>query len=218
MTKKVLNRIEKTGVIAVIRLSSIEKIDEIVEALIKGGLSAIEITMTTPRALDLVSEFSEKNVDSAVFGVGTARNRSDAEEAIQAGAQFVISPILDFDIIEVCKENDVVVCPGAFSPTEIASAWDAGADIVKVFPTAVVGSAYIKAIKAPLPDIKLMPTGGVTVENCSEFIRNGASAIAVGSNLVNPKWIENGDFFAISEKAKAYMKAVKEGRRSLEQE
>ena len=216
MTQKVLDRLEEIGVIAIIRLSSTERIDDIVDALIEGGLSAIEVTMNTPGALGIISSLSKRIGDRATFGVGTVRSPSQAEEAILAGAEFVISPTVNLDTIKACKDNDIVVCPGAFSPTEIETAWEAGADIVKVFPTSVVGPSYIKAIKAPLSDVKLMPTGGVTVENAGEFIKNGASVIAVGSNLVNSKWIENREFNKITKKAKAYLRTVEEAREEME--
>jgi len=212
MSQKVLNELIEGGVIAVVRVKSSEQLKEIFKALLAGGLKAIEVTMTTPRAIDVIADVSRTMGDQVLIGVGTVLDSETARAAILAGAEFVVAPTFDPETVRICKRYDKVVCPGAFTPTEILAAWQAGGDIVKVFPATAVGPKYFKDVKGPLPQIRLMPTGGVNLDNAGEFIKNGACAIAVGGNLVNSKWVAAGEFDKITEAAKAFRRAVQEAR------
>jgi 2-dehydro-3-deoxyphosphogluconate aldolase/(4S)-4-hydroxy-2-oxoglutarate aldolase len=212
MSDKVLQELIDGGVVAVVRVKSADQLENIFKALLDGGLKAIEVTMTTPRAIDVIADVSKKMGSDVLVGVGTVLDPETARMAILAGAEFVVCPTLNKDVIRLCQRYDKVICPGAFTPTEILSAWETGADIVKVFPATAVGPSYFKDVKGPLPQVRLMPTGGVDLDNAGEFIKKGASAIAVGGNLVNSKWVEAGEFGKITEAAIAFRKAVADAR------
>ena len=184
---KTLETILSTGVVAVLRAKSSAELMNVVRALSGGGVKAIEVTMTTPGALKLIEEVSEQMADEVVVGVGSVLDAETARLAILAGAQFVVGPVLSEEVIHLCKRYSKLVCPGAFTPTEILRAWELGADVVKVFPATAVGPKYFRDVLAPLPQVKLIPTGGVSVENTADFIRAGASAVAAGSCLVDKK-------------------------------
>lgn len=207
-----LERIILTGIVAVVRAKTSEGMIEIARALKKGGVDVVEITMTTPNALEIISRVAQELGDEVLTGVGSVTDPETAEKAIAAGAEFVVGPILNFDVIKVCRKHDKVCIPGTFSPTEILSAWNAGADLVKVFPTSVVGPAYLKAVLGPLPYLKMVPTGGVKVENAGEFIKAGAAALAVGGNLVSKKAVAGKDWEWISRTAAAFVQEVKKAR------
>lgn len=210
--KDALQTILDTGVVAVLRAESPDKLIHVAQALAKGGVEAIEVTMTVPGALQVIQEASRKMADVAVIGVGTVLDAETARAAILAGAQFIVAPTLDVDVVRMAKRYGRAVCPGAFTPTEILAAWDAGADIVKVFPASTGGPAYLDAIAGPLPQIRLMPTGGVSVDNTAEFIRAGACAVAAGGKLVDKRAIAEGDWDAISETARQMIDQVRKGR------
>jgi 2-dehydro-3-deoxyphosphogluconate aldolase/(4S)-4-hydroxy-2-oxoglutarate aldolase len=206
---EVLDIILATKVIAVIRMSDTEKLTRVVEAIKKGGVCAIEITMTTPSALEIITEMAKRRSSGTLIGAGTVLDAATAEAVIRAGAEFVVSPITNFDMIAICRRNDTFVAPGAFSPTEIVSAWEKGADVVKVFPATSVGPKYFQDIKGPLPQVRLMPTGGVSIENAREFIRCGACCVAIGTALLDKKAIAAEDWTALTDKAKALVESLR---------
>jgi len=209
---EIVREIESTGLVAIIRASGSDELVDVVNALRSGGLTCIEVTMTTPNALDVVRAARKAVGDSAAIGVGTVLDAETARAAILAGAQFVVAPITDLPTIEICKRYGVPVLPGAFTPTEIVRAWQAGADFVKVFPTSSVGAEYIKDIRGPLPHIKLVPTGGVNLDTVSAFIKAGAAALGVGSSLVSKEALKNRDFAAMTRTAAAFLERVKQAR------
>ena len=198
--------------IPVVRASSPEEAIQAVEAIKAGGLPLLEITMTVPGALQVIEELVRR-FDDAIVGAGTVLDADTARACIDAGAQFIVSPALDPETIACCSELDVAVMPGALTPTEVVSAWNAGADLVKVFPAgALGGSSYIKSLKAPLPQIELVPTGGVTLVNAADFIKAGAAAVGVGADLVDTKAIRAGQPEKITQAARAFIEAVSKAR------
>ena len=187
---------------------------DVVKALREGGVKAIEVTMTTPNALEVIHTVSElmKNED-AVIGVGTVLDAETCRAAILAGAEFIVSPTLDLRVIEMAKRYSAVSIPGAYTPTEILTAWQAGADIVKVFPATSVGPGYFKDVLAPLPQVRLSPTGGVSLETVKDFIQAGACAVAVGGNLVSKKALAEKDWKGITETARPFVQKIQEARK-----
>ncbi|UCD30727.1 MAG: bifunctional 4-hydroxy-2-oxoglutarate aldolase/2-dehydro-3-deoxy-phosphogluconate aldolase [Planctomycetota bacterium] len=207
-----MRQIESTGVIAIIRASSSDELIEVVNALHEGGVTCIEVTMTTPNALEVIRKARKAVGDSAAIGVGTVMDSETARSSILAGAQFVVSPILDLPTVEICKQCDVPVVPGALSPTEIVRAWQAGVDMVKVFPTGALGPKYIQDLRGPLPHIKYVPTGGVNLDTAADFIHAGAAALGVGSSLVTKEAVNNRDFATIKATAAEFLKRVRQAR------
>ena len=202
----VLERITATGVIPVIRAQSADEAASAIAAIQQGGISVLEITMTVPGAIELIREVTRRATD-ALVGAGTVLDPENALACIDAGARFVVSPALDVPTIEACRGLGIPVFPGALTPTEIVTAWKAGADAVKVFPAgAVGGAAYLKSVKAPLPQIELIPTGGVSLKTAADFIAAGAMALGVGADLVS------GDAASITEKARQYVAIVAAAR------
>jgi 2-dehydro-3-deoxyphosphogluconate aldolase/(4S)-4-hydroxy-2-oxoglutarate aldolase len=208
----VINEIESTGLVAIIRASSSDELIDVVHALRDGGVTCIEVTMTTPNALDVIRAARADVGDSAAIGVGTVLDAETARAAVDAGAQFVVAPILDLPTIETCKQLNVPVSPGAMTPTEIVRAWQAGADFVKVFPTSTLGPKFLKDIRGPLPQIKLVPTGGVNLDTVADFIHAGASALGVGSSLVTKEAVANREFDKLKSLAAEFLKRVREAR------
>lgn len=212
----VLKRIEEVGIVPVVRASSSEEAIAVAEALREGGLSVLEITMTVPRAIAVIAELSKRYGDEVLVGAGTVLDPETARSCIAAGAQFIISPALNVQTIELCKVQRIAIFPGALTPTEVLAAWDAGADAVKVFPcSAVGGPTYLRALKAPLPEVRMVPTGGVSLGNAKDFIAAGAWALGVGSDLVNTKAIKAGDRESVVTAARSYVAAVREARAAL---
>ena len=209
MTKlEQIQRIESCGVVAIIRANSSSELIEVAAAIKEGGVDLIEVTMTTPNALSVVSDVAARYGDEVLVGIGSVLDPETARAAMLAGAEFVVSPVTKPDVIEICNRYSKVVMPGAFTPTEILRAWEAGADYVKVFPSSGVGPGYIKDVKAPLPHIPLVPTGGINVSNAGEFIKAGAAALGVGGALVNSKVIAEGQFDLLTETARKLVEAV----------
>lgn len=209
---EILHRIESSGVIAVIRLNGDENLDQIICSLAQGGVTAIEITMTTPNAIAYIQNFSKKYGSEFLIGAGTVLNADVAKKVIDAGAEFVVSPILKTEIIRMSHQYHKVVFPGAFTPTEILTAWENGADVVKVFPATTLGPKYFKDIHGPLPEIKLTPTGGVSLDNAAEFMKAGAVFIGVGTALLDKKMIQNEDWSALQNRAAQFKAEVEKGR------
>jgi len=206
---------EAGGVVAVIRMKEPAKLRAVVDALVEGGVTALEVTMTVPGAIDLIAQLAPTLPAGFLLGAGTVTDADTARRAIRAGAQFIVGPVFRPEVIAACHDLGVAAMPGCFSPTEILAAWEAGADVVKVFPATALGPGYLKDVRGPLPQVKLMPTGGVTVENAGDWIKAGAVAVGAGTALVDPKAIASGDFAAITEKATrivANVRAAREGR------
>lgn len=208
-----LLRMVNGGIVAVVRAPGSDDLISVVKALREGGIECIEITMTTPNALDVIREAAKALAKEALIGVGTVLDPETARMAILAGAEYVVTPTLNIETIRMCKRYSKVVVAGAFTPTEILTAWEAGADVVKVFPATAVGPAYFKDVKGPLPHIRLAPTGGVSLENVGDFLKAGADFVAVGGNLVKNDAIKNKRFSEITELAKQYAAAVKAARK-----
>ncbi|MBN1568067.1 MAG: bifunctional 4-hydroxy-2-oxoglutarate aldolase/2-dehydro-3-deoxy-phosphogluconate aldolase [Acidobacteria bacterium] len=194
-----IRQIHDLGVVAVIRLQDANRLSRVVEAIRSGGVKAIEITMTVPNATAMIRSLTASLPSDVLLGAGTVTNPKAAEEVINAGAQFVVSPVLNLDMIKVCNAADIAVLPGCFTPTEIFSAWDAGADAIKIFPATSLGPKFLKDIAGPFPYIKMMPTGGVTIENVGEWIAAGAFAVGMGSALLDKKAIEQGNYAILTE-------------------
>ncbi len=205
----ILNRIFELKAVAVVRMNNAEKLKKVVEAIYKGGVSAIEITMTTPGALNSIESLSKSMGDEILIGVGSAINKQMASDAINAGAKFVVSPIFKRELIEIAHQNDVPAMPGCFTPTEIQTAFEAGADVVKIFPADVVGMAFFKGVLAPLPHLKLMPTGGVSLTNAGDWIKAGACAVGIGSALLDKKAIEEGNYNKLTQNAVTFVNSIK---------
>ncbi|MBW8781258.1 MAG: bifunctional 4-hydroxy-2-oxoglutarate aldolase/2-dehydro-3-deoxy-phosphogluconate aldolase [Verrucomicrobia bacterium] len=203
----ILAKFKAEKVIALIRAESSDGLLDCAKALAEGGLTSIELTMTTPGALRMLEKASAELPDF-LFGLGTVLDAETARAGILAGAKFIVTPALRPDVITLCKRYSVPIFSGAFTPTEIVSAWEAGADAAKVFPAEFFGPAYIKSIKAPLPQIELVPTGGVNVENVGEFLKAGAFATAAGSSLVDAKSLKEKNWAAITARAKAFVAAA----------
>lgn len=210
---EMLNKIIEKGVVAVIRMSDSTKLIKVAEAINEGGVSAIEITMTTPDALKVI-ETAAKSIGSYIqIGVGSVLDSETARMAINAGAKYVVSPIFKKEIVETAHRYDIPAMPGCFTPTEVLTAFEAGADIIKVFPADIVGMAFFKAVLAPMPHLRLMPTGGVTLTNGGDWIKAGACAVGVGAALLDKKAIEAGDFKKLTENAKILLESVASGRK-----
>lgn len=205
-------RIVDRGLIAIVRFNTAAPLEAVATALADGGVDVIEFTMTTPGALEVLRAASASLGDRVVLGAGTVLDSETARMAILAGARFVVSPTLSRAVITTCRRYDVVSIPGAYSPTEILAAWELGADLVKVFPAGGVGPQFIKDVLAPLPQLKLVPTGGVSLGNIDAFVRAGAAAVAVGSNLVRTEFVAEQDFVRLTAAARDYRAAVVEAR------
>ncbi len=206
--------IERVGLIPVLRARSVAQGQAVVKAMIAGGVNIVEVTMTVPGAVDLLKALKKEYGAALLLGSGTVTTAEQAEATIEAGAEFVVSPSVHPEVIAVTKKNGKVSCPGALTPTEAITAWNAGADYVKIFPCSAVGGAsYLKALLAPFPHLKLIPTGGVTLETAASFIKAGARALGVGSDLVNLAAVDAGKADTITESAKAYLKVLAEARK-----
>jgi 2-dehydro-3-deoxyphosphogluconate aldolase/(4S)-4-hydroxy-2-oxoglutarate aldolase len=212
---EVVQTIRDVGIIPVVRAQSADEAMMAIDAIREGGVSLLEITMTVPGAVGVIEKISQRYGSDALVGAGTVLDGETARACILAGAQFVVSPSFNPETIEVCRRHGVAVMPGALTPTEVVQAWSACADFVKVFPAGAVGGAsYIKALKAPLPQIELIPTGGVSLKTAADFIKAGASALGVGADLVDLKAIREGQQQLITERAREFVRIVKAARAS----
>ena len=206
--EKHLQRVLDCGIVAVVRHSDPGPLVEVVKALADGGVTVAEVTLTVPNALDVIRAAKQQLGDRILLGAGTVLDPETARAAFLAGAEFLVSPSLNLDVIKMCRRYDKLIMPGAFTPTEVVTAWEAGADIVKIFPAEVVGPAFFRAMRGPLPQIKLMPTGGVDLTTASEFLKAGAVCLGVGSQMVDPKLVAARDFAKITALAKQYVEIV----------
>lgn len=206
-----VGELEASGVIAVVRLTDARAGAAVARALAAGGVTHIEVTMTVPNAVGLIAELS-RDLGSVTIGAGTVTNAATADAVIDAGARFVVGPVFRPAVIAACHARDVVAIPGCFTPTEILSAWELGADLIKVFPATSLGPGFLKDVRAPLPQVRLVPTGGVTRENAGDWIRAGAVAIGVGTALVDPAAVAAGRFDVITANAAHFVEAVHAAR------
>src|SRR5579884_178566 len=212
MKEDQLRRVLDCGIVAVVRSPDSQQLVEVARALADGGVSVVEITMTVPGALEVVRQVRQSLGDRLLLGAGTILDPETARAALLAGAEYLVAPTVNLDVIRLCQRYDKLVMPGAFTPTEILTAWEAGADIVKVFPAEVVGPAFFKAMRGPLPQIRLMPTGGVDLNTAADFLRAGACCLGIGSQLVNPRAVAERDFERIRELARQYVAIVRQYR------
>lgn len=215
MTKEEqLRQLVDTGIVAVIRTQDSDELVSICEALVEGGIVGVEITMTSPGATEAIYKASKVLQGKAIIGAGSVLDPETARIAMLAGADFIVSPILNKEVIATCKRYGKIVIPGAFTPTEILAAWEAGADVVKVFPATKLGPSFFKDVRGPLPQVKLTPTGGVDIHNLGDFLKAGAVFVGVGSALVNKGIVAAKDWAGLTGLAADYIKAAQEARAS----
>jgi 2-dehydro-3-deoxyphosphogluconate aldolase / (4S)-4-hydroxy-2-oxoglutarate aldolase len=209
MSKEVQEQLEAAGIIPVLRARSAKEALGVVEAMVAGGVTVIEVTMTVPGAIDVLRELKRSYGSKLLLGSGTVTDAAECAATIDAGAEFVVSPSLHLDVIAETKKRDKVSLPGALTPTEVITAWRAGADFVKVFPCSAMGGAsYLKSLKAPFPYLRLVPTGGVTLQTAASFLEAGASALGVGADLVNLQAIADGKPEVITNTARGYIEVI----------
>ena len=204
--------LQSAGIVGIIRMSDASQLRDVSAALVQGGLRALEVTMTTPGAVDLIRALAPGLPADFILGAGTVTDAETVSRVVDAGARFVVSPVFRRAVVEACHRHDVPALPGCFTPTEILDAWEAGADIVKVFPATALGPPYIRDVLAPLPHVKLMPTGGVTVDNAGDWIRAGAVAVGLGSALLDRTAIAARDFGTIADLARRAVASVAAAR------
>lgn len=208
-----LQRLLDGGIVAVMRAPSGELLADVAEALLAGGVEAIEVTFTVPGTVKIIEQVANRLGDRILLGAGTVLDSETARAAILAGAQYIVSPTVNLDVIKLCKRYSKLILPGAFTPTEIVTAWEAGADVVKIFPSELGGAPYLKALRGPLPHIRMMPTGGVTLTTAADFLKAGASALGIGGSLVEPKAVADRDLERITLLARQYVEIVQQTRR-----
>lgn len=204
--------IRETAIIAIMRAGSSDQLLHAADAIRAGGLCVIEVTMTTPGALPIIEQAVSRYDQDVLFGAGTVLDSESARAAILAGAQFIVGPCFSPAVVEMCHRYSIPVVPGAYTPTEALTAWESGADMVKIFPASVGGPPFIKALKAPLPQLDLVPVGGVNLKNTAPFIRAGAAAVGVGSALLNQALLDSQDFAALTDRARRFTEEVARGR------
>ena len=203
-----LQRVLDRCLVAIIRAESPDLLVDVAEALLAGGIEVMEVTFTVPRATSVLEKVAEKLGNRILLGAGTVLDTETARAALLAGAEFIVSPNVNVDVIQLCRRYSKLVMPGALTPTEVVTAWQAGADIVKIFPSDITGPKYLKALHGPLPHIRLMPTGGVNLETAADFLKAGACALGVGSSLVDPKVVAAGDLKKIETTARQFVEKI----------
>ena len=210
--QEIVQQIQQLGVVAVIRMKDAAKLRRVVDAIADGGVRAIEVTMTVPGAVDLIATLATSLPPEILLGAGTVTDAATARAVIDAGARYVVSPVFRREVIAACHERNVPAAPGCFTPTEILDAHDAGADVIKIFPATALGPQFIKDVRAPLPQVRLMPTGGVSLDNAGEWIKAGAIAVGVGSALLDAKAIDEGRFDVLTSNARRIVASVASAR------
>ena len=210
--KEKLEWIHESGVIAIMRAKSSDQLIQAADAIKAGGVKVIEVTMTTPGALRVIEEATRKYGQDVLFGAGTVLDAETARAAILSGAEYIVAPTLNLEMVALCNRYAVPVVPGCYTPSEMLTAWEAGADLVKLFPASVGGPPLVKAILAPLPQLKIVPVGGVNLDTAADFIQMGAYALGVGSSLINQKLLDAGDLEELQRRAEAFLKEVRKGR------
>lgn len=210
-----LARVLQSGVVAILRAPSGELLADVAESLAAGGIEAIEVTFTVPAAHRVIEEVACRLHNRILLGAGTVLDTETARVALLSGAEFIVSPAVNLDVIQLCNRYGKLVMPGALTPTEIVTAWQAGADIVKVFPSEITGPGYLKALRGPLPQIRLMPTGGVNLQTAADFLRAGACALGIGGSLVEAKALADRDLARIESLARQYVEIIRTTRESM---
>jgi 2-dehydro-3-deoxyphosphogluconate aldolase/(4S)-4-hydroxy-2-oxoglutarate aldolase len=205
-----LQRVLDRRIVAIIRAPTGEQLVDVAKAIYKGGIDIIEVTFTVPGAVDILRQVNDELGDSILLGAGSVLDTETARAAMLAGAKFIVSPVVQPDVIRMCNRYGAVCMPGAFTPTEVITAWEAGADVVKVFPANVGGPSYLQALHGPLPQVKLMPTGGVDLNTLADFMNAGACAVGLGSSLVEKSALESGNLQRITDLSAAYVQAMSE--------
>ena len=213
--EQMLNRMVESGIVAVVRTPSEETAIKAVEAVMKGGLNAIEITFTVPNAVEAIRAVAKSVGPEVILGAGTVTDADKAKAAIDAGATYIVAPNTDEETIKTTVSMGALAIPGALTPTEVVNAVNAGADAVKIFPASAVGPDYIKALKGPLPNVKYVPTGGIDLDNIPAYVKAGAAMFGVGGTLVNSKLVAEGDYAAITERAKKFAEVLKAAREDV---
>ena len=210
MTKhEILKTVFDEKIVAVVRVDDSDKLKKVINAIYEGGVKIIEITMTVPNAISMIEKMSAEFGDKVLIGVGSVIDKQTAEDAVKAGANYVVSPVTKKEVVETVLKLDKPMMPGAFTPTEALNAFEMGADIVKIFPADVLGMSFFKGVLAPMPHLKLMPTGGVSLTNAGEWLKAGACAVGVGSALVEKAAIENEDYIKLTSNAKTIVETIK---------
>ncbi|MBX3440811.1 MAG: bifunctional 4-hydroxy-2-oxoglutarate aldolase/2-dehydro-3-deoxy-phosphogluconate aldolase [Planctomyces sp.] len=207
-----LQRVLDSGLVAIIRAPSGELLVDVAQALLAGGIEVIEVTLTVPNALQVISDVRQALGDRILLGAGTILDPETARAALLAGAEFLVTPTVNPRVIELCRRYDKVVMPGAFTPTEVLTAWEAGADVVKLFPAEIGGPGHLRALKGPFPQIRLLPTGGVNLETLGEFVKAGACAVGLGTALVEKQALESRNLDRITEQARRFVAAMATAR------
>lgn len=204
--------VEEAGVVAIIRMKEPQRVRAVVDAIAEGGVRVLEVTMTVPGAVDLIADLAPQMPAGFLLGAGTVLDAATVARVVDAGAKFVVSPVFRQEVISACHARGVAAMPGCFTPTEILDAWDGGADVVKVFPATVLGPGFFKDVRAPLPQVKMMPTGGVTVDNAGDWIRAGAVAVGVGTALLDAKAIADGNYGVLRSNAERIVANIRAAR------
>ncbi|MGE0656546.1 MAG: bifunctional 4-hydroxy-2-oxoglutarate aldolase/2-dehydro-3-deoxy-phosphogluconate aldolase [Pyrinomonadaceae bacterium] len=211
--QKIVEQIESLGLVPVVRAASADEAVQAIDAIKAGGVNVLEITMTVPGAVKVIEKVADKYGSDVLVGAGTVLDPETARACLLAGAQFIVSPALNLATIELCHRYSAPICPGVLTPTEVITAWSAGVDLVKVFPCGSVGGAsYIKNLKGPFPQVKIIPTGGVSLATAADFIKAGAAALGVGTDLVDVKAIREGNAHIVTERAKQFVQIVEDAR------
>jgi len=210
-----LQQVLDAGIVAVVRSPDSQQLVEVIRALADGGVTVSEITMTVPNALDVLRQARQALGDRVLLGAGTILDPETARAALLAGAEYIVAPTVNVDVIRLCQRYNKLVMPGAFTPTEVLAAWEAGADIVKVFPAEIVGPAFFKAVRGPLPQVRMMPTGGVDLNTAASFLKAGACCLGIGSQLVEPAAVAARNFDRIRDLARQYVEIVKQTRAQM---
>ena len=214
--QQILDGIKSVGIVPVVRTSSAETAIKSIQAVYRGGIRAAEITMTVPGAIKALEKLADEFGDTIVLGAGTVLDPETCRACMLAGAQFFVTPALKLSVIEMVRRYSKVIVPGALTPTEVLTAWEAGADAIKIFPANAMGGAkYIKSLKAPFPQIEMIPTGGVNLETTPEFLRAGASAVAAGAELIDERTIQSGKYEILEERARQFVEAIRKCRAEM---
>lgn len=212
--EKVLSFIKNLGIVPVLRADSAAEAVQMAEAIIAGGINCLEVTMTVPDAVSVIETLSQKYGEDVLIGAGTVLDVETAQKCLDAGAKFLVTPCLIPEIVKLCNLREIAVCAGALTPTEVFTAWQTGADVVKVFPASAMGGAgYLKALKSPFPNIEIMPTGGVSLENIAEFLKAGVVAVGVGGELVSTRLLREGKAEEMTRTARKYLEKIREFQR-----
>jgi 2-dehydro-3-deoxyphosphogluconate aldolase/(4S)-4-hydroxy-2-oxoglutarate aldolase len=217
MSKKTaaLERIARSGVVAVLRAEDGGLLVDVAEALLRGGVEAVEVTFTVPKAHRVIERMADALGNRVLLGAGTVLDPETARIALLAGAEYIVSPTVNLDVIRLCRRYDKAVLPGALTPTEVLTAWEAGADVVKIFPSDLTGPAYLKALAGPLPQVRMMPTGGVNLETAADFVKSGAFALGIGGSLVDARSLAERNFARIETLARQYVEIVAATRAAM---